>query len=183
MLLTYDDVIDAAVLDDVMTVLSDSNWWVLMDASPSPSPPHADFIVLLSRVSQGEWAERGADLQEPAVWLVRSATAHPGNQGNDTHAQHTHFTKLHMGFISEVLSLTEQSKQKLGLHWVNTRSLPVSLFPLLVVVFLSFFCFLLCPSPFVWLQGDAALLLSRVLGGRVGEGVGFLKYLRVSVVF
>lgn len=26
MLLTYDDVVDAGVLDDVMTVLSDTNW-------------------------------------------------------------------------------------------------------------------------------------------------------------
>lgn len=29
MLLTYDDVIDPEVLDDVMTLLSDTNWWVV----------------------------------------------------------------------------------------------------------------------------------------------------------
>lgn len=35
MLLTYDDVIDPEVLDDVMTLLSDTNWLVLsLDAVP-----------------------------------------------------------------------------------------------------------------------------------------------------
>lgn len=38
MLLTYDDVIDPEVLDDVMTLLSDTNWLVLsLDAVPKYS--------------------------------------------------------------------------------------------------------------------------------------------------
>lgn len=85
-MLTYDDVADAEVLDDVMTVLSDTNWWVFSaDCISSYCLNAFDLWVTRCRARcplQGEWPRHSADSQEPALWLVGSPQAAGHCQGN-----------------------------------------------------------------------------------------------------
>lgn len=91
MLLTYDDVIDPEVLDDIMTLLSDTNWLVVpLDAVTKYCFSVKGFLVLVVCVTrcragcllQGEWPCHSEDPEESALWLVGSPQAAGSYQGN-----------------------------------------------------------------------------------------------------
>lgn len=85
MLLIYDDITDPEVLDDVMTVLSDIEWWVtLLDAQTQ----HSLIVKRLWHVCdtlmcfQDERPGDGSLPQESALWLARSTQAAGSCQGD-----------------------------------------------------------------------------------------------------
>lgn len=84
MLLTYDDVIDPEVLDDVMTLLSDTNWLVVSLDAVTQYQLFGMYVThwCVGCTFQGESPWHSADPQESDLWLARTPQAADGCQGN-----------------------------------------------------------------------------------------------------
>lgn len=90
MLLTYDDVVDPEVLDDVMTLLSDTNWLVVKLYAVIKYFLIVTFIqdvqyvkcCLTEFLSQGGWPCHSPVPKESALWFVGSPQATDCCEGN-----------------------------------------------------------------------------------------------------
>ena len=69
-LLTY-DVLEPEVMEEVLSLLSDTDWWVVCPDAVF----RCDADLGVGFVFQGEWPCHSAGVQESALWLVGSAPA------------------------------------------------------------------------------------------------------------